>query len=132
EDLKTLFRDAAKRMHPDLMDDEAGRGPAEAFMKRLNPAYQRGDAEAIGNLVRQWETSPYAAPGAAQGPAPALQAAVAHAEQRLAEARDSDLARLMEDSFSAAIDGRDLLAELREQAEVALARARARLAELDN
>jgi hypothetical protein len=133
DDLKLLFRDAAKRMHPDLVADEAGRGHAEAFMKRLNSAYAKGDAEAIGNLVRQWESSPYArgAPAGA-GPAPALEAAVAHAEQRLASARDSDLARLMEDSLAAAIAGRDLLAELREQAEVDLARARARLAQLDD
>ena len=76
--------------------------------------------------------SPYArgAP-VGSGPAPALQAAVAHAEQRLAEARDSDLARLMEESLAATMAGRDLLAELREQAEIDLARARARLAELD-
>ena len=40
--------------------DDAGRAHAEAFMKRLNQAYKAGDAEAIGNLVRQWETSPYA------------------------------------------------------------------------
>ena len=60
DDLKTLFRDAAKRMHPDLVADPAGREHAEAFMKRLNDAYRDGDAEAIGNLVRQWETSPYA------------------------------------------------------------------------
>ena len=61
DDLKTLFRDAAKRMHPDLVQDEAGRAHAEAFMKRLNQAYKAGDSEGIGNLVRQWETSPYAA-----------------------------------------------------------------------
>ena len=60
DDLKSLFRDAAKRMHPDLVADEGGREHAEAFMKRLNQAYKKGDAEAIGNLVRQWETSPYA------------------------------------------------------------------------
>ena len=102
-------------------------------MKRLNHAYKQSDAEAIGNLVRQWETSPFAvAPARGSGaPAPALQAAVAHAEQRLAEARDSDLARLMEQALAASMGGRDLLAELREQAEIALARARARLAELD-
>ena len=47
-------------MHPDLVADAAGREHAEAFMKRLNSAYAKGDAEAIGNLVRQWETSPYA------------------------------------------------------------------------
>lgn len=133
DDLKLLFRDAAKRMHPDLVADPAGRGHAEAFMKRLNQAYAKGDAEAIANLVRQWEASPYArATGAAdEGPAPALEAAVAHAEQRLAAARDSDLARLMEEAMAASVQGRDLLAELREQAEIDLARARARLAELD-
>jgi hypothetical protein len=132
DDLKSLFRDAAKRMHPDLVGDEGGRAHAEAFMKRLNQAYKKGDAEAIGNLVRQWETSPYAsARPPREGAAPALAAAVAHAEQRLAEARDTTLARLMEQAFAASISGRDLLAELRQDAEAALGRAKARMAELD-
>jgi hypothetical protein len=135
DDLKTLFRDAAKRMHPDLVEDAAGREHAEAFMKRLNQSYKQGDAEAIGNLVRQWETSPYASArvggGGVPGPAPALAAAVAQAEQRLADARDSDLARLMEQAFAASMSGRDLLAELRQDAEAALSRTRAQLAQLD-
>ena len=88
EDLKTLFRDAAKRMHPDLQHDDAGRGHAEAFMKRLNEAYGKGDAESIGNLVRQWETSPYAV-AAAPSASPALEAAVAQAQQRLDATRHS-------------------------------------------
>jgi hypothetical protein len=132
EDLKSLFRDAAKRMHPDLVNDPAGREHAEAFMKRLNDAYRDGDAEAIGNLVRQWETSPYASGlPATDGPSSALAAAVAHAQQRVQETRATNLARLMEESFRASMQGRDLLAELRLQAETALAGARARLAELD-
>jgi hypothetical protein len=131
DDLKTLYRDAAKRMHPDLAGD-AGRAHAEAFMKRLNEAYKTGDADAIGNLVRQWETSPYAsARPIGTGAAPALVAAIAHAEARLAEARDSDLARLMEQSFQASMQGRDLLVELRQDAELALQAARAKLASLD-
>ena len=131
EDLKSLFRDAAKRMHPDLVP-QGGREHAEAFMKRLNDAYRDGDAEAIGNLVRQWETSPYASGlPAAEGPSSALAAAVAHAQQRLEEARATDLARLMEQSFAASMQGRDLLAELRAQAVAARANAKARLAELD-
>lgn len=129
-DLKTLFRDAAKRMHPDLVADEAGRAHAEAFMKRLNEAYKAGDADAIGNLVRQWETSPYASGAPLGGSAPALEAAVAQAEARLAEARASDLARLMEQSIAASMQGRDLLLELRQDAEAALGRARARYAAL--
>jgi hypothetical protein len=132
DDLKTLFRDAAKRMHPDLVADDAGRAHAEAFMKRLNQAYKSGDADGIGNLVRQWETSPYAsARPAGDGTAPALHAAVAHAEARLSDARDSDLARLMEQAFQASMTGRDLLVELRQDAELALQRARAKLAALD-
>jgi hypothetical protein len=129
EDVKTLFRDAAKRMHPDLQRDAAGRGHAEAFMKRLNEAYAGGDVDAIGNLVRQWETSPYATgePSTRGAPAPALVAAVAQAEQRLDQARETQLARLMEQVFQASMTGRDLLAELHDQATVALADARARL-----
>jgi hypothetical protein len=132
DDLKTLFRDAAKRMHPDLVGDEAGRAHAEAFMKRLNQAYKAGDAEGIGNLVRQWETSPYAsARPLAAGASPALAAAIAQAQARLDEARDSDLARLMEQSFQASMEGRDLLLELRQDAELALQQARAKMASLD-
>ncbi len=133
DDLKSLFRDAAKRMHPDLVQDEAGRAHAEAFMKRLNQAYKAGDAEGIGNLVRQWETSPYAtaAPMPVADASPALHAAIAHAEARLAEAHDSDLARLMEQSFQYSMEGRDLLLELRQDAEAALGVARARFASLN-
>jgi hypothetical protein len=131
DDLKTLFRDAAKRMHPDLVSDAAGRTHAEAFMKRLNDSYKKGDAEAIRNLMRQWETSPFAVPVADEGASRALQVAVAEAQRRLDEARDSDLARLMEQSLAASFAGRDLLGELRQNAEAQLATAKLRLAKLD-
>jgi hypothetical protein len=133
DDLKTLFRDAAKRMHPDLVRDEVGRTHAEAFMKRLNAAYRAGDGEAIRDLLRQWETSPYAAPASGDPDAAtrALQVAVTEAQRRLDEARDTELARLMEQSLAASMAGRDLLGELRAGAEAALAAARARLAALD-
>jgi hypothetical protein len=133
DDLKSLFRDAAKRMHPDLVRDEAGRTHAEAFMKRLNAAYRAGDGEAIRNLLRQWESSPYAAPpavGDVDAATRALQVAVAEAQRRLDQARESDLARLMEQSLAATMAGRDLLGELRADAEAALAAARTRLAAL--
>jgi hypothetical protein len=126
--LKGLFRDAAKRMHPDLVADPDGRVHAEAFMKRLNAAYRAGDAAAIANLVRQWETSPYAS---GDGSEPLLRAAVAEAQRRLDDARATELARLMERSLAAAVEGRDLLAELKRDAEAAIVTARARLAALE-
>src|SRR3954452_1797945 len=56
-DLKKLYREAAKRMHPDLAPDDETRGHAEAFMKRLNLAFANSDADAIADLVRQWCSS---------------------------------------------------------------------------
>lgn len=135
-DLKRLFREAAKRMHPDLAPDDA-RSHAEAFMKRLNQAYRAGDAEGIQDLVRQWEASPLSGgrepePGEhASRRLGTLQAAVARAQRRLDEVRASELAELMERAMAAAVDGTDLLADMRAQAEIALAAARARLVSLE-
>jgi hypothetical protein len=131
DDLKALFREAAKRMHPDLVQDADGRTHAEAFMKRLNDAYQAADAGAIANLVRQWETSPYAAGAASSESGRLLRAAVAEARRRLEAARATEMARLMERSLAASIEGRDLLVELKAEAEAALIAGRARLTALE-
>jgi hypothetical protein len=137
-DLKRLFREAAKLMHPDLAPSDEAREHAEAFMKRLNQAYRAADAEAIHDLVRQWHTSPFAgAPERAPEEHAArrlgtLQAAVARAQRRLEEVRGSELAELMERAMAAAAEGTDLIAEMRASAEAALTAARLRLAELQS
>jgi len=127
-DLKKLFREAAKRMHPDLAPDDETRQHAEAFMKRLNQAFAARDEEAIVNLVRQWE----AARPVADDPrrVTALVTAVDRARARLEEVRGSELAAMMERAMAAAASGTDLLAEWRASAEVALAAARVKLAAL--
>ena len=135
-DIKKLFRDAAKRMHPDLAADEQARGHAEAFMKRLNTAYRAGDAEAIVHLLNQWEASPFGAGTADDAVRTsrrlgALGDAVTRAEQRLEELRASELAQLLDRAMATAATGGDLLADMRRDAEAALARARARLAQLE-
>ena len=112
-DLKKLFREAAKRMHPDLAPDDETRQHAEAFMKRLNQAFAASDAGAIVDLVRQWESSPYATAPAA-------------ADDQTARA-----ARRVSALQAAAASGTDLLAEWRASSEAALAAARKRLAELE-
>jgi len=128
-DLKTLFREAAKRMHPDLAPDDETRQHAEAFMKRLNQAFAARDEEAIVNLVRQWEA---ARPVADDDPrrVSALVTAVDRARARLEEVRGSELAAMMERAMAASVQGTDLLAEWRASSEAALAAARERLAEL--
>jgi hypothetical protein len=130
-DVKQLFREAAKRMHPDLIQDPEGRMHAQAFMKRLNEAYRTVDADAIRDLLLQWNASPYAPPAtAAPGELRGLQAAVARAEKRLAEERASQMARIMEQAMAAAANGGDLLADMRNAAQVQLVERRSRWAEL--
>jgi hypothetical protein len=107
-------------------------------MKRVNAAYRAGDAEAIVNLLGQWEASPFGA-GSEDDAARSARAtrrvgalgdAVGRAQQRLDDLRASELAQLMERAMTAAAAGGDLLADMRHAAEAALLRARARLAEL--
>jgi hypothetical protein len=100
-------------------------------MKRLNAAYRGGDAAAIRDLVRQWETLPFARGGGGAAAARALEVAVEEARRRLEALRGSDLAQLMERALVAAREGRDLLAELRMETEAALVAARRRLAAMD-
>lgn len=129
-ELKKLFRDAAKQVHPDRFSaDPAGHAHAEAFMKRLNRAYRAGDAAAIADLMRQWATSPV---GAATEDPETLRAALAAAEERLRRARDSQIARIMEEVLATAASGRDRLAEMRRDALAALADVQQRLAAMES
>jgi hypothetical protein len=49
--LKTLFRDVAKRIHPDFARDEGERKHFTLLMARANHAYSRGDAETLQRLL---------------------------------------------------------------------------------
>lgn len=49
--LKTLFREVAKRIHPDFAGDEAEQKHFTLLMTRANQAYSRGDAETLQRLL---------------------------------------------------------------------------------
>jgi hypothetical protein len=49
--LKTLFREVAKRIHPDFASDEAEQKHFTLLMTRANHAYSRGDAETLQRLL---------------------------------------------------------------------------------
>jgi hypothetical protein len=50
-ELKALYRDAAKRIHPDLATDEAEKERRNTLMAALNAAYATGDAGAIQRIL---------------------------------------------------------------------------------
>ena len=58
DDLKALFREAAKSMHPDLASDDEDRARRERFMAEANKAYSEGDGARLRAILDQWQASP--------------------------------------------------------------------------
>ncbi|MFQ5716427.1 MAG: hypothetical protein ACE5GQ_04935 [Nitrospinales bacterium] len=55
EELRKLFRDAAKRIHPDLTTDKEERERRHQLMARLNQAYDELDQAKIESILQEWE-----------------------------------------------------------------------------
>ena len=118
--LKTLFREVAKRIHPDFANDEAEQKHFTLLMMRANQAYSRGDADTLQRLLDdhlEINTSL-----ADEGNAAALlriTRQIQHAERDIA-ALDrehktllgSEIGQLYVDAEAASGEDRDLLAEL--------------------
>jgi hypothetical protein len=66
-ELKSLYREAAKRVHPDTAVDEKDRARRERLMKEVNAAYAAGDAEVLRQVLADLENSPNAVQGAGVG-----------------------------------------------------------------
>ncbi|MGK4582166.1 rhodanese-like domain-containing protein [Kitasatospora sp. HPMI-4] len=57
-----IYRDLARRAHPDLSTDPAEQQRRSAFIARVNEAYALGDTGALEALAEEWSTAPEAAP----------------------------------------------------------------------
>lgn len=63
EKLKTLYREAAKAIHPDLASDDADRARRHKAMASVNDAYEKGDEDQITTIIEEWEASPESVKG---------------------------------------------------------------------
>ena len=118
--LKTLFRDVARRIHPDFARDEAEQHHFTLLMTRANQAYSRGDTETLERLLDDHREIHAALAG--EGPAAEhlrIARQMQHAERDIAALAaehhallSTDIAHLFLDAEAAAREHRDLLAEL--------------------
>jgi hypothetical protein len=67
-DLKRLYRDLAKLVHPDLSSDQNERQRRTAVMAEANRAYAEGDEAKLRHLIELWVSSPELVPGEGVGP----------------------------------------------------------------
>lgn len=58
EEARKLYRELARKAHPDLAQDEPERQRRDEFIARVNAAYGRGDVDVLKELVAEWAAGP--------------------------------------------------------------------------
>ena len=125
ENLKKLFREAAKCIHPDLATNDTNRERREKLMAAVNLAYENGDEAKLRSILADWESSPDTVEGEGVG-AELIRVIrkIAQIQRRLAEInwqidqlRVSDLYQLRAKVNEAENQGRDPLKEMASQVE---------------
>ncbi|MFJ3527652.1 MULTISPECIES: J domain-containing protein [unclassified Streptomyces] len=81
EEARKLYRELARKAHPDLAQDEEERARRDEFITRVNAAYGRGDEELLKELAQEWAAGP-AAPETELGEADELYARLNWLTQR--------------------------------------------------
>ena len=137
--LKTLFREVAKRIHPDFAGDEAEQKHFTLLMTRANQAYSRGDAETLQRMLDDHleVNAAMAGGGTDEGDGVTLlrlARQIQHAVRDIAALDrehqtllQSEIGQLYTDAEAAAHEDRDLLAELAASVRERIADAQYRL-----
>ena len=120
EELKRLYRQVAKQVHPDLATGEEDRQRRTTAMVKANRAYAEGDAPALHRILEEWNTNPDSVTGVDVGSQLVrVVRMIANVTRRIQQiARDLDqLARspmfgLWKEEEEQRRAGRDLLTEL--------------------
>jgi hypothetical protein len=119
-ELKRLYREVAKRIHPDLTSDGDDRSKREQLMADANHAYECGDETSLVKILSAYECSPEAVKGAGTG-ADLVRVirSVSQARSRLAEIdaefedlSRSDLSQLKSRVDASARVGRDVFQDV--------------------
>lgn len=137
-DLKKMFRNLAKTLHPDLAIDEPARWRRHSLMAEANRAYAERDEDRLRLILHTWERSPEAIVGEDAGSdaervrrrIAELEARLLAIDQELIDLRESAIGRLKVKIDDARARGWDLMAEMVAEVKRDVGRATARLASL--
>jgi len=137
--LKTLFRDVAKRIHPDFARDDAEQKHFTLLMARANEAYSRGDTETLQRLLDDHhEINASIAGEGAVAELLRITRQIQHAERDIATLDaerhtllSGEIGQLHRDAEAAAREHRDLLTELATNLREQIADARRRFELVD-
>lgn len=136
--LKQLYREVAKRIHPDLATDPEERARREQLMALVNQAYESGDEDRLREILHDWDSSPDSVQG--EGITADLVRTIrqiAQSQQRLQRIEDtlqqlsqSDLHQLRVKASKLEKLGQDLLLEMANRFDQEISIAQQQLNEL--
>jgi len=124
EELRNLFRRAARELHPDLAVDEEDRRRRHDLMAAANAAMEARDIDALERLLARRETQRAPATTVTRADLDYVRGRLAQAREELSSLRGSSGGRLA----ARLQDGEDVLVELRAELEAELAEVEATLA----
>ena len=136
--LKSLYREVAKSIHPDLAGDDHDRFRRQELMAIANLAYQEGDRRQLQNILKEWRLGPETATGLDIGSElirvirqiAQTRKDIIDINRRIDDLRHSDIYRFRQRVDEGLLDGIDLLAEMAATVDLDIAKARKRLAML--
>ena len=136
-ELKTRFRDLAKRIHPDYGRDEEDRLRRHQWMAEANAAYRSGDASRLQAIIREWEEHLNSVSNDAITQLQQMIQKISQVKDRLRiikitikQLRNSDISQLKERAEEDEKDGEDLLVKMSDQLQREIIEERARLSEI--
>jgi chromosome segregation ATPase len=119
-ELKRIYREVAKRIHPDFAADASDLGRRTRFMADANRAYEAGDAGGLRRILAEYEDGSEAVTGEGIGAEliriirqiSLAKTRVSAIEQELEALRQSEIALLKKQAEEREQQGSDLIAEL--------------------
>ena len=134
DELRKVFRDVAKTIHPDLAMDGPEWNRRHSLMAEANRAYAERDADRLRLILHAWHNDPDSIsddePNATLRRIALLEQQLVVIDGEFAELRKSAIYRLKTKIESTRAEGWDLFAEMRLQVKSEVGRANARLAKL--
>ena len=120
QELKQLYRETARRVHPDLTSDRMDRIKRQELMAEANEAYEMGDDARLARIIEKYECSPEAVQGDGTGAdlvrairqISQIRGRLSEIEAEIEQIIRSDIYQLRVRLEEAAKEGRDLLNEM--------------------
>jgi hypothetical protein len=135
QELKNLYREVAKQIHPDLSSDPHERNARHRFMAEANRAYEMGDINRLRQILEEYGSSPETVQGMGVGAdlvkvirkIAQIKKRLEEIDSELASLSESEIAKLKAKAQEYDQQGRDLLAEMAQQLDARIAVARQKI-----